>query len=747
MSEATRGGHIAPIHYGRRYTIESYPSDVFVPERTSNGTASVAGIGALLWRRRWVIAGVALGAALVAVLVAKQITPLFTADGAIEISSSKLAIPQVEAVTLPQVDDGVVRSEMAVLGSRDLLREVAQQLNLAKLPEFNPWLRPKDTSLLARLNPMPWLHSLMAGRAPKKSVTNQQAMVEAAVEDTLNRHLMLVNDGRNHVINIYYSSQDPQLASQIVNTLMTDYVSQYVENNLSATVAANSALQKRADQLKADLDTAETKLQDFTKRTGLLETPQGTVNGQQVTDISVQLANARANLAQTESAYQEIEHTIRTRGYGALASDPNVLSSPIIQSLRQQEAKAEAERAAVAARVGPRHPDMIAANRQVRSIQIEISQQIRNIASSLHSQMASAQAQVDGLQRRMDQLTRAAGTATEQQNLLQALKDDVAGKRKLYDQFLLTVAQTAKPGDKQLTVARIISQAEAPIGPSSPRIGVIGFLAGTMGSLLAVAGVLGHNQLDKGFESQEDVEDSTGLPFFAAVPTVRAFGRRRIERYVLDHPAASFTEALRALRARVWWATRNPDVKSVLVTSSVPGEGKTSFAFSLARLAANEGHRVLFLECDFRRPKLDRMLPLPAIGGAPNFLADVSRWRDWIGVDPASGLHYLSAPNSARNITPLLEAGRLDILMREARGEYDLIVVDSPPIMRVPDAMLLARSVDVVMMMVRWRQTRKRVVQEAIRRLYIQPEKVAGIVLTQVDPRNAEQDMYTGYDS
>ncbi|HTH96891.1 MAG TPA: GNVR domain-containing protein, partial [Stellaceae bacterium] len=427
-------------------------------------------------------------------------------------------------------------------------------------------------------------------------------------------------------------------------------------------------------------------------------------------------------------------------------SDPAVLASPVIQQLRAQEAAAERNRSTLAAQVGPKHPDLIAANREVAGLRAQINAEIGKVGRSIKTQSMAADARVAELEKRQAALQKEGATQTAQQTVLQTLQDDVTSKRKLYDDFLITMAQTAKPGDTPVVDARIISSADTPIGPSSPRFGIIGLLAAIVGALGATAWVLGYSQLDSGFDNLTDVEAATGLPGFASIPHVRGIGRRRLpDQYVLDNPNSPFTEALRALRARVWWATRDRTIKTVLVTSSNPGEGKSSFSLSLGRLAAKEGYRVLLLECDFRRPSLEGALPQQSVGGSPNFLADPANWRHWVGTDPVTGMQYLTASDDNRNIAAMLEAGRLETILEEAKDQYDLLIIDSPPIMKVPDAMLLARSADVVMMMVRWRSTRKRVVQEAIRRLYISPEKLAGVVLTEVDPRHAEQDMYAGY--
>ena len=266
--------------------------------------------------------------------------------------------------------------------------------------------------------------------------------------------------------------------------------------------------------------------------------------------------------------------------------------------------------------------------------------------------------------------------------------------------------------------------------------------------MLAIAGSLLHDQLDHGFETLDEVRRRSGLPGLAAIPLVRHRGLQKLPpRYVLDQPGSPLAETLRAFRAKLRWSAFRPPLKALLVTSVLPGEGKTSFALALARLAARDGCRTLLLECDFRRPSLDEVLPrnLDSEQGLPVFLEDPERWRAGIETDHISGLDYLRAPRTISRVAPYLDSDALQTILIEARRDYDLIVIDSPPIMKVPDAMLLARSADAVALVVSWRRTRRRLVQEAMRRLALDPDLPAGIVLTKVPQKSADQDLYTGY--
>ena len=170
-----------------------------------------------------------------------------------------------------------------------------------------------------------------------------------------------------------------------------------------------------------------------------------------------------------------------------------------------------------------------------------------------------------------------------------------------------------------------------------------------------------------------------------------------------------------------------------------------SFALALARLAARDGSKTLLIECDFRRPSLEDALARPSEPGLPVFLEEPSAWRECVETDRLSGLDYLTAPRYMSRVSPYLNSDALEIILVEARRDYDLVIIDSPPIMRVPDAMLLARAADAVAMVVSWRRTPRRMVQEAMRRLSLDPDQPAGIVLTKVPDNAPGHDLYMGY--
>ncbi len=695
-----------------------------------------------LWRRRKLIAAIVFPLMIATLIIAKQIAPTYTAEGALVIASRKFMIPELETVTMPTGDMAIVRSEISVLRSRILLKNVSDKLHLDAVPEFNPTLRGPDDSWLTLLDPRIYINRMFA-QTPT-STPDESLLVAAAIEDTLNRNLEVGNDSRDYVVTLHYRGLDPVLSANIVNTLMSEYLRQYAQSKLAATVGANSSLDRRALELRHDVEDADAKMQDYSTKNGLLETRLGSISSQQLNDLNTQLSQARSDRAASEARYAQAVGLQRNGGSSASSSD--VLASPLIQQLRAKEAQLAAEQNDMATRLGPNHPDRQSAERQLNDIRRSISVEVGKVVSSIRGDVDVARSREQSLTQKIGQLEGTARASSDAQAQLQRLKDDADGKRKIYNEFLLRIAQTAKPDDQQQADARVISSAVAPIWPSNPRIFQIVLLAGIVGTLASCAGILLHAELDHGYENLGDFRLATGRVGFAAVPFVRRRGRRRIwHRYVIDHPHSAFAETLRGFRARLQAIARYRPAKTILITSAEVGEGKSSIALAFSRLTARDGQRVLLIECDLRQPTLGGDLTPSSVSDFSDVLAGQVPWRDGVRIDQASGLHYLVTERSLGNVSQILEGEGLSRILREAADDYDFVVVDSPPVMRVPDAILLSHQVDIVGLVVCWKRTRRREVAEALRRLDMHGDKVFGLILNKVAADYVSDDTFRGY--
>jgi succinoglycan biosynthesis transport protein ExoP len=712
----------------------------FAATVTSVQDASLTDLARAIWRhRRAILLAMVLFTLGTGLYISRQ-GPMYAAQGAVVIASRKVMIPGLEAVSTPTGDIAIIRSEMAALRSRTLLNQVATALHLDANREFNALLRPEDDDLFAWLDPRPFLRQLLQSGA-KRPPIDEHDFVAASVEATLQKNLSLINDERDYVITINYSSQSPEVSAAIVNTLMDKYLEQYAQIKIAAVEDASTALNARAEDLRREVVEADKAVTDFTRKNDFVETRAGSVNRQQLEDLNTQLSTARADRAAAEARFQQA--MALSQGTSA-AANTDVLASPLIQRLREQEAELSRRVAELSMRLGSTHPDRRVAEAQLAELRETIRGEIVKVTTSLKGQARVARSREAGLEARVAQLSGAAFTAETTVAEFQRLKQAADDKRKVYAGFLAKLAETAKPGDRQPIEARIISHAVAPIEPASARALFYVLLAGIVGGLAAVAGCLAYDQLDHGFETLDQLRAVTGLPAFVAIPAwPRGWQWSGSARYLVDHPQSALAETLRGTRTRLRSTAQDP--RAILVTSALSGEGKTSFALALAQVTAIDGWRTLLIECDFHRPILRSVLPPSPSTELTEILAGTVPWQDWVRRDKTSGVFYLVAAHRGAGFPATLEKQGTDAPIGQMKTAFDYVIIDSPPVMRVPDATVLARFADSVLLLVAANRTRQRVVAEALRRLMIAARPL-GVVLTNNSARrHVDEDMYTGY--
>ncbi len=725
-------GDIEPTNpYGGAGTLRNLrpPNQIdevpFAATVTNVQDASLTGLARAIWRHRKAILLAMVVFSSTTGLYVSQQKPMYASQGAVVIASRKVMIPGLEAVSTPTGDIAIIRSEMAVLRSRTLLNQVATALHLDANSEFNPLLRPKDGNLFAWLDPRPLLHQLLKPAAQRPPV-DEHDFVAASVEATLQKNLALINDERDYVITIRYGGESPEVSAQIVNTLMDKYLEQYAQIKMAAVEEASTALNARAADLRREVIEAEKAVTEFTRKNQFVETRAGSVNRQQLEDLNTQLSAARADRASAEARFQQAI----VLSQGASAANTDVLASPLIQRLREQEAELARRVAELSIRLGTAHPDRRVAEAQLGELRGK-------------GQAKVARSREAGLEARVAELRGGAFTAETTVAEWQRLKEAADDKRKVYAGFLAKLAETAKPGDRQPIEARIISQAVAPIEPASARGLFYVLLAGIVGGLVAVAVCLAYDQLDHGFETLDQLRTVTGLPAYVAIPArPRHWQWSHLAQYFVDHPQSALAETLRGIRTRL--RSTAPDLRAILVTSALPGEGKTSFALALAQVTAIDGWRTLLIECDFHRPTLGRVLPPSPSTELTEILSGAVPWQDWVRRDETSGVYYLTAAHRGIGFPASLERQGTDGPISQMKSAFDYVIMDSPPIMRVADATVLARFADTMLLVVAARRTRQRVVAEALRRLMIAAKPV-GFVLTNSARRHVDEDVYAGY--
>lgn len=678
-----------------------------------------------VFKRRWkVIAGLTMLLTLLAVTVIFQLTPRYTAESTVMLDTRKTQVVDIQAVVSGlQSDAAVVRSELEVLKSPDLARRVVQKLNLVTDKHTNPLLMP--ITFWSRIDPIGWLKGMFAEpivQAPKTPEEQKADELEGVIDHVVGS-LNVVNDGRSYIIKIRYDSEDPTLAATIANTYADLYLRQQLEAKFDATKRATDWLNEHLSDLKSKVVESDQAVQTFREQHQLVAQKGTTVTAQQLTEINSQLIMASADRAQKEANLRQVS------GGGDTAAQ--VLASPVIQQLKAQQSELRRKQAELSTRYKPMHPEMINIQAQINDLNKKIQEESANIIRSMQNDVNAARTKEASLRDSLNSLQKSTGAQSQDEVQLRELEREAEANRALYENFLTRFKQTSAQEDMQQADAHIVAQAEVPTIPTFPRKTMMIGLSVTLALVTGVILAFGLERLDNGFRDPDQIESLTGVPFMGLVPAASG----RAQDIVVTQPISSYGEAIRSVRASLTFSNVDDPPKVVLVTSSVPKEGKSVFANSLARSVARSGGRALIVDCDLRHPTQAGLLKARKSPGLLSYFSDGTDLDKLIQIDNLSQMHYLPVWEGATNPQDLLGSQQMKSLLDRLREKYDLIVLDAPPVLAVSDALVLSHLVDATLFLIRWGDTPRPVALGAVKLLRTQGAGVAGFVLSRVDVR------------
>ena len=661
-----------------------------------------------------------------------QIVPRYTAESAVILEARKTQVVDVQAVLsgLP-ADVAVIRSEVEVLRAPAIAERVVRKLNLHKLPEFNPDLR-QPTGFGAMLDAAKPLLGMKRG-APTSALApmtpEQELAAVQGATNILHDNIEVTNELKTYVLKIRVESEDPQLAAQIANAYATAYLDSQLEEKFNAVRRANTWLNDHLTELRTAVESTDHAVQDFKAKHNLTATNGITINAQQLGEINSQLMQATAERAQKESAYRQIDEQIKASGVSAASQ---VLTSPLIEKLHADETDLLSKRAQAATKYLPAHPTMVNLDAQIKDTQEKIKEESDKIVRGMASDVAAAKAKEGALRESLRELQKSAEQQGDAEVQLHQLEREAESNRALYQNFLLRFKQTSNQEDNQQADARLLARAQVPGGPSYPqtnRLLMIAFGGSVLVGLLAAFAV---EQLDPGFRTREQFERATKVPSLGLVPNEADATMSAID-LVVKNPICPYSEAIRTIRTALRYSQVDTPPKVVMVTSSLPGEGKSVFALSLARSVASSGGRSLLIDCDLRRPSIATALHIPYNLGLLSLFDEGVDVAKAISVDAGSGMHVITCPPGTPSPQDLLGSNHLKALIRRFRAEYDLVVLDTPPVLSVSDALLLSHIADTTIYLVRWGESSRQVVSTGLRTFRIDGGQLAGAVLTRVD--------------
>lgn len=707
----------------------------------------------VLKRRRWTIAATAAAFLAAALLFVFLVSPRYTAEATILIDLRRSSVADNDSNqqkgSTASSDDATVNSQAVLLQSPAVLRRVVEQLKLGEDPEFGG-----HSSLLA---------PIMRLITPKHEATPGQSAQEIAdakaIDYLATKRLKVARDGTTFVIDVDATSESAEKSAKIANAVVDAYFAEQVQGKFDTRKIAAGWFDQQLQALKSKVQESDRAVEEYRAKNNLTIAQGVTVNDQQLTDLNNKLIDAHVQTAEARAKFEQVENIAKTK------ADPGTLEqalqSEVITRLRTQYADVAKNLADVSSKFGPQHPLVVNARAQLGATRKLIDEEVQRILENTRQAYKVAQSREDALTRSLSNLKNVSNESGIEQVRLRELQREADANRTLYETFLARYKETSAQESLELPDARLVSKAAVPINPSFPKttliIGFAGLLGVGFGGLLAF--VL--DGFDHRVKSLRQAEDVTGVPTLAAIPAIgtrelssRANrGRQELEnydpnavqllptamqpplmRYVLDEPTSLFAESVRAVRLAIQRAARHEPTKSIMVTSSIDGEGKTTLAVNLALSIAALGQRVILVEGDLRNPEMSRSLCPQAKVGVVEVALGRARFEQALFYDHPTGLAVLPCPPKPRDeASEFVFSDSMRNMLDHLRKHFDYVIIDSPPLVPLVDARALGEIADAVVLTIRWDSTPRDVVAQALETLAPVQEHVLGTVLTRVD--------------
>lgn len=670
-----------------------------------------------------------------------RMTPLYTATTVLiyEPHHSNLLADLQKAID-PGAPDSSLESQIEIIKSRTIIQKVVDALGLVLKAEFNPAIAKTSDNVenpgffgkvKNKVNAL--FHGVVGGgpSAAYADPNDNRIMNESVVRNVLAR-LKVESVGRSSVMTIAFTSADPNIAKDIVDKIAGTYIDNQLELKFQSMKRATTWLNDRLDQLRAQVDASERAVEEFRAQAGLQEGVSSSLVTEEVSKVNTGLIDAQTQLASAEANLAQVRAFAKSPG--SLATIPEILQSQAIRDLRNQESIALAKEAELAARVGARHPDLIEARAQLARIHQRIFEEIGRVSQGVENEVRAAQARVDSIKASLENSQNRASRADAAMIRLRALEREARSDQDLLQTMLTRSKEIGAQYEIEQPDARVLSDAYASADPTFPKTKLFLSISVVIGLIVGLLLAYLEELLDQTFRSVDEIENNLALPAVAIPRIGKSDWKVPFLDYVLLKPSSVFAETVRSLRTLLWLTDLQTRAKLVSVTSSRRGEGKTTTGISLARVAALAGERVLIIDCDLMRPMIHTAFKQSnSDGGLTDLLTGRANRREVTKADPhLANLHYITAGSRSEKLSELLRSDNMIALLREARNEYDLVVVDTPPALVVSDSRVLATMADAVVYCVAWRSTPRSSVGAGMKALSDVGANVLCAALTQV---------------
>lgn len=711
---------------------------------TGQDTLDIRSLWFAIRRRSRVMLAIFLTCTLAAAAITSQMKDVYTASTRVLIDPRDRQIIDASAVSDLRPDSTIMDTEVQLILSRDMMNKVVDALSLAEDPEFNPLLTKPGSGLPSKdlgAAPEPVIESASAilADAEEDSAAEGYDLNRMLAADALEESVSAFRDGLTFVISINAKSADPEKAALIANTLTSIYISGQLTTKVDETVKAGEWLQERLEVLREDVRSAESSVQEFRTSQGLVEAGGVSTIEAKLASLTSQLLVLQADLVEKRLRYEEAQRFADADSATAQRSD--VVSSPLLTTLRSQRSDLARSFADIATQYSTLHPEYIRTKTQLEELEGNIEAERRRILSSLSSDVQVAQSRVDAVQRELGNLNSQLNRNNRDLIKQRELEREATASREIYEDLLTRSEQVTQAAQLQRSDAHLVSAAEPATRPSAPNHKLNILLGALAGIALAGFTAVLFEMFEKGVSGSDDVEQFTGLSLLTTVPNapkknwIKKTTADQLSEYMLNKNRSAFTEAIRTIFHTLFRTARRDGALTVAFTSALPGEGKTTLTHCVAMLAATQSQRVLIVDADLHRHTLSAAVaPNAAVGILEVIQGKASLTEAIVPLDD-NHLSILPVSQTPGDPNIILTRQDFETLFTSLKAHYDLIVIDCPPALPVLEARVIGAAADALIFAARWRKTHRKAVSKAIALLNSEGANILGVAITRADLR------------
>ena len=729
----TLPGAFEPNHkvpWGSYAVLETEPEEPSVP---------VSHYFWLLKWHRWKILSFVLFVTAATLMVSLRITPIYESTATLDVDRQAPAgVIGPEASRENHTDaDQFLATQISLIQSDSVLRPVARQYRLLE--------HEKQFQSLRGLNSL-W----GAERAPEW----------ASEAPILLKRLRIVRPPNTYLLQVSYRSPDARLAANVANAVASSYLDHAYHLRLRSSANLATYMEKEMDGMKAKMESSTERLVEWERELNVINPEEKTnILSARLLQLNTEYTNAQADRVRREAAYRSIRD-------GSLAAAQVSTQGEALKRLSERENEAQEKFAQVKEHFGANHPEYKKAGARLAEVQVQLDRSRQNVGQRVEIEYREAASREGMLEQAVAKSKNEFDRLNARSFEYQTLKRDAEADKKLYEELVRKIREAGINASFQNSAIRVADPARPAAKAVFPRVKLSMALALLLATLIAVCAVIAMDAMDKTVRDPEQAARLLKTDVIGSLPAVKRWRRKlgdgtphaamagaaRLGAGSLRHKfrsgdddpslaqideagdvqASGYGEAIRTLRNSILLTDFDRRVRSLLVTSGSPGEGKSTIAAYLAATHAGQRRRTLLIDGDLRRPTVHKRFHLPGAMGLSNVLASELPWRDALLKAPIADLDILPAGPPSRCPSDLIGCGLVELL-EEAAAEYDLVVLDAPPLLGFAEPLQMATAVDAVVVVARAGETDRKAVASVLATLARLRANVLGLVLNEVN--------------